>query len=191
MPEHMVTAPSPLDLLIEKIRLLRHEEGVTPPSIRESGLTPHAPAVSANVDAALSREMPSSRFPHASATPGVSSRVAAFRQQLAEWTASGRLGVPLLALPRVPVQAAVSPVARLSTDPGGAWRVYAPSKLCLGCLRSTSPLRAHPKMVTSNIWTTKGYALWISPDWHSRPHRKASWRVFEESICARMMPPPI
>jgi hypothetical protein len=65
----MVTGPSPLDLLIEKIRILRHEGGgASSPPIRESGLTHHAPACSASGAAHLAREKADSRFPHASAS---------------------------------------------------------------------------------------------------------------------------
>lgn len=122
----MVTSPSPLALLIEKNRLLRHASKTLP--IRESGLTPHAPAGSVNPDTHLSREMPDSRFPHASAAE-VASCVAAFRAQLDAWVTSGRLGVPLLGLPGVPITAGQCVGCGDARLDGRPWR-------CALCLRA-------------------------------------------------------
>ncbi len=109
---------SALDLLVEKIRLLRHEAGDSPfPAIRESGLTPHAPAPSVSGDAHLKREEAGSRVPHASPRFGDGY---AF-----PWPDV----VPGFGTRRV------VPFELCSACGAGTWVMYGPAPLCLTCAR--------------------------------------------------------
>lgn len=57
-----------------------------------------------------------------SAPDGLGDRVAAFRQQLDEWTASGRFGAPLLGLPGVEVRAGACISCGEPLTKGQTWR---------------------------------------------------------------------
>jgi hypothetical protein len=55
-------------------------------------------------------------------SPGLSDRLVAFRRQLAEWTASGRLAVPLFGLPGVEVRAGACIGCGEPLAEGRTWR---------------------------------------------------------------------
>jgi hypothetical protein len=131
----MVSTPSPLSLLIEKNRLLRHERETSGGEALPFSVPAHASRIetSGSPVAPLSRELMDSRVPHVSAASVVvaelSPRVAAFRQQLDEWTASGRLGAPVLALPAVGVALGRCVSCAATLAEGRTWR-------CALCLRA-------------------------------------------------------
>ena len=70
--------------------------------------------------------------------PGLADRLVAFRGQLAEWTASGRLGVPLLGLPGVGVLAGACIGCGEPLAEGRTWR-------CEPCLAAVHVVLGLPR----------------------------------------------